>query len=100
MGAYISGAAVAADIAPMPTKAPVAPAPVLSPWTYSATSYGWVPLLNGSTTVKGRTIDVDVGFSELRILYAVQKSRKISLHSWDISRRAMAAFRFSPTWST
>ena len=27
IGACISGAAVAADIAPMPTKAPVAPAP-------------------------------------------------------------------------
>jgi hypothetical protein len=49
----------------MPTKAPVAPAPVLSPWTYYATPYGWVTLLNGSTTIKGRTVDVDVGFNDL-----------------------------------
>ncbi|MGC1094387.1 MAG: hypothetical protein WA905_16790, partial [Pseudolabrys sp.] len=56
---------MAADIAPMPTKAPVSPAPVLSPWTYYATPYGWIPLLNGSTTVKGRTVDVDVGYSDL-----------------------------------
>ena len=63
----ICGGATAADMAPMPTKAPVAPAPapVLSPWTYSATLYGWVPLLNGSTTIKGRTVDVDVGYSEI-----------------------------------
>lgn len=61
----VSGGAIAADMAPMPTKAPISPAPVLSPWTYSATLYGWVPLLNGSTTVKGRTVDVDVGYSEL-----------------------------------
>ena len=65
VGAWLSGAAMAADIAPMPTKAPVSPAPVLSPWTYSAIFYGWVPLLNGLTTVKGRTLDVDVGYSDL-----------------------------------
>jgi hypothetical protein len=61
----VSGGAIAADMAPMPTKAPFLPAPVLSPWTYSATLYGWVPLMNGSTTVKGRTVDVDVGYSEI-----------------------------------
>jgi hypothetical protein len=49
----------------MPTKAIVSPAPVLNPWTFSATPYAWVTLMNGSTTVKGRTVDVDVGFSDL-----------------------------------
>src|SRR5271169_1039488 len=58
--------AVAADVAsPMPTKAIVRPAPVLNPWTFTATPYGWVTLMNGSTTVKGRTVDVDVGFNDL-----------------------------------
>jgi hypothetical protein len=61
----VSGGAIAADMAPMPTKAPISPAPVLSPWTYSATLYGWIPLLNGSTTVKGRTVDVDVDYNDL-----------------------------------
>ena len=64
MALGICGSAIAADI-PMPTKAPVSPAPVLSPWSYSATFYGWVPLLNGSSTIKGRTTDVDVGYSDL-----------------------------------
>ena len=48
----------------MPTKArPTKPAPV-SDWTFTATPYVWVTLFTGSQTVKGRTIDVDVGFSE------------------------------------
>jgi hypothetical protein len=49
----------------MPTKAFVAPAPILNPWTFSFTPYGWVTLMNGSTTVKGRTTDVNVGFNDL-----------------------------------
>ena len=49
----------------MPTKAVAAPTQPIDAWTYSATLYGWVPLLNGSTTVKGRTTDVDVGYSDL-----------------------------------
>ena len=30
-----------------------------------ATPYAWVTLLNGSTTVKGRTVDVNVDFNDL-----------------------------------
>jgi hypothetical protein len=65
LGACLSGAAMATDLAPMPTKAFVAPALILNPWTFSFTPYGWVTLMNGSTTVKGRTVDVDVGFNDL-----------------------------------
>ena len=64
----------------MPTKAVPAPIQPLDAWTFSATPYGWVPLLNGSMTVKGRTFDVDVDFNDLMISYAVQKSRKISFY--------------------
>jgi hypothetical protein len=56
---------IAAHAADMPTKAPITPLPAIDAWTFSATLYGWVPLLNGSTTVKGRTVDVDVGYSEI-----------------------------------
>jgi hypothetical protein len=59
-----AGNSVAADLVRIPTKALVSPAPVLAPWTYTATPYAWVTLLNGSTTVKGRTTDVNVGYSE------------------------------------
>lgn len=41
------------------TAAP-APAPVASGWEATLTSYGWLTFLSGSTTVRGRTDDVDV----------------------------------------
>jgi hypothetical protein len=65
VGLVVTSGAIAADLAPMPTKAIIAPTPVLNPWTYSATAYGWVPLMNGSVTVKGRTADVDVDYSDI-----------------------------------
>ena len=65
LGLCLSGVAMATDLAPMPKKAAVPPAPILNPWTFSFTPYGWVTLMNGSTTVKGRTVDVDVGFNDL-----------------------------------
>jgi len=60
----ISGGATAADVS-MPTKALAAPVRPIDTWTFSATPYGWITLLDGSTTVKGRTVDVDVGFNDL-----------------------------------
>lgn len=65
LGACLSLEVMAADIAPMPTKAVIAPVREISAWTFSATPYGWVTLMRGSTTVKGRTADVDVGYSEI-----------------------------------
>ena len=56
---------MAADMAPMPTKAIVPPPVVLNPWTFTATPYGWLIGLNGPMTVKGRTTDVDVSFSDI-----------------------------------
>src|SRR5689334_559418 len=60
----VSDGALAADIA-MPTKAAGAPVQSIDTWTFSATPYAWVTLLIGSTTVKGRTVDVNVGFNDL-----------------------------------
>ena len=37
-----------------------APAPVASGWEVTLTPYGWLTWLSGSTTVKARTVDVDV----------------------------------------
>ena len=36
------------------------PASAGSGWEVSLTSYGWLTFLSGSTTVKGRTVDIDV----------------------------------------
>jgi hypothetical protein len=61
----VPGTAIAADVA-MPTKAPIVRAtPLIDSWTYSATLYAWLPMMNGSATVKGRTTDVNVDFNDL-----------------------------------
>jgi hypothetical protein len=61
----ICGAAIAADIT-MPTKAaPITPLPAIPGWTFSLTPYAWATSLNGSTTVKGRTTDVDASFFDI-----------------------------------
>lgn len=60
----LSGAALAADVS-MPTKAPVTAPPAIQPWTFSLTPYLWATSLNGSATVKGRTVDVDAGFFDI-----------------------------------
>lgn len=55
--------AFAADVAAPALKAP-RPA-VLSGWTISAMAYAWLPSINGSTTIKGRSADVDASFGDL-----------------------------------
>ncbi len=53
------------NAADMPTKAPITPPPAIQGWTYSLTPYAWALSLNGSSTVKGRTADVDAGFFDI-----------------------------------
>jgi len=65
IGLSLSDAALATDLAPMPTKAIAAPAPIGSPWTFTATPYAWAMMMNGSVTVKGRTADINVDFNDL-----------------------------------
>src|SRR3954467_12341132 len=62
-----AGASLAADV-PAPASIPYAveqPLPVPSGWTVRLTPYLWAPSLNGTQTVRGRTIDVDVSFYDL-----------------------------------
>jgi hypothetical protein len=51
----------AADMPPMAVKA-VAPAPPFNPWRFDITPYAWMPSLNGTSTVKGHSADVDASF--------------------------------------
>lgn len=56
--------ATAADMRPvMPVKA--APAPAASAWTYDITPYAWALSLNGSSTIRGHTSDIDMTFIDL-----------------------------------
>jgi hypothetical protein len=61
-----AGTGSGADLgAGMPTKAPpVAPA-LTSAWSYRLTPYAWITGLNGSQTVRGRTVDVDASFIDI-----------------------------------
>lgn len=63
LGIWNSGA-LAADVG-MPTKAIAPPAPIGDTWTFNLTPYGWATSLNGSTTVRGRTTDIDAGFLDI-----------------------------------
>jgi hypothetical protein len=65
MGFCVSNGAMAADIA-MPTKAPpLKPAPAIDTWTFRFSPYIWATSLNGFTTVKGYTTDVDASFIDI-----------------------------------
>jgi hypothetical protein len=59
------GVTVAAHAADMPVKAPITPPPAIPGWTFSLTPYAWAISLDGSTTVKGRTTDVDANFFQI-----------------------------------
>jgi hypothetical protein len=60
-----TGTGLAADIPSMPTKVIAAPVTVIDPWTFSVTPYFWTSSLKGSSTVKGRTTDIDVSFIDI-----------------------------------
>jgi hypothetical protein len=65
VGISVSTAAMAADIA-MPTKAPpLAPSEAFDTWTFRLTPYFWATSLNGFTTVKGYTTDIDASFADI-----------------------------------
>jgi hypothetical protein len=59
------GTSVAADIPPLAPKAIIAPAPALEAWSFTLAPYVWMPSLVGSSTVRGRTTDVDVTFVDI-----------------------------------
>lgn len=42
-----------------------APPPAPPAWTYIVMPYAWLPSLDGSTTIKGRTVDIDATFADL-----------------------------------
>ena len=58
-----SDLASAADVA-IPVKALPAPQPV-SAWTYKLTPYFWAPSLDGHSTIKGVSTDIDATFVDL-----------------------------------
>jgi hypothetical protein len=58
-----AGPVLGADVS-VPAKSPP-PAILQDSWVFIATPYGWLPSINGSSTIKGRTTDVDATFIDL-----------------------------------
>ena len=59
-----AGTAWAADLGP--ARAPVIEAPPTAPsWTYRFTPYGWLTSLDGTQTVRGRSVKVDASFIDI-----------------------------------
>ncbi len=53
----------AADLSPPPAPEIVTPAP--PSWTYRFTPYGWLTALNGTQTIRGRSVKVDASFADI-----------------------------------
>ncbi len=60
MLACLCGPVLAADMAKPVYKAP--PPVEVSPWKIDITPYGWMPSLNGNSTIKGFGSDIDASF--------------------------------------
>ncbi|WP_040638595.1 hypothetical protein [Microvirga lotononidis] len=59
-----AGTAWAADLS-APPPASVLEAPAVPSWTYRFTPYGWLTALNGTQTVRGRSVKVDASFVDI-----------------------------------
>jgi hypothetical protein len=60
-----AGAALAADLAPPEALVTVAPGPVLPGWSFRFVPYGWITSLDGTQTVRGRSVKVDASFADI-----------------------------------
>ena len=72
-----------------------APAPVLQDWTFRFVPYAWLPSMNGSETVRGRTTHIDASFIDV-----LQKSNTVVGLMGDFEmRRGPLALYADVVWS-
>jgi hypothetical protein len=74
-----AGAALAADLPLAPAAAPVTAPPG---WTFRFVPYAWLPALNGTQTIRGRSAKVDASFIDI-----VEKSDSIVALMGDFEAR-------------
>jgi hypothetical protein len=55
---------LAADLGP-PPPVPVIETPAVPGWTYRVTPYGWLTSMDGTQTVRGRSVKVDASFIDI-----------------------------------
>ena len=60
----LGGPALAADL-PRPAPVVTEPLPAPSGWTFNFVPYGWLLALNGTETVRGRSVKVDASFTDI-----------------------------------
>ena len=62
-----AGGITAVQAADVPSQRRVVeqPAAIASPWTFRFTPYGWLTSLNGTQTVRGRSVDVSASFIDV-----------------------------------
>ena len=67
LASIISGLGYALDAASADLGEPrrIEPVAVPSPWSFTFTTYGWIPWMSGNMAVKGRAFDVNVDPSEI-----------------------------------
>jgi hypothetical protein len=64
---YLAGGIVparAADLSPPPPP-PAIEAPAVAGWSFRFTPYGWLTALDGTQTVRGRSVKVNVSFADI-----------------------------------
>ena len=60
-----AGGAGAADLPIKPAPMALPPQPPVEAWQFTVMPYFWAPSLNGTSTIRGRTADVDVTFLDM-----------------------------------
>jgi hypothetical protein len=80
LGAAAMAAAADLDPGPAVSERQVEPAP--RPWTVSFMPYAWLTGLNGHTTVKGRTTDIDA--DPIEVLEHLGGFDAGSTFSWNV----------------
>jgi hypothetical protein len=63
-GLWVGGSVAAADLKAQRADLP-APVPAPSEWSFRFTPYGWLTALDGTQTVRGRTVKVDASFIDV-----------------------------------
>ncbi len=89
------GAAVATDV-PATRMLVVEALPSLPSWSYRFTPYGWLTALNGTQTVRGRSVKVDASFADI-----VEKSDTLVGLMGDVeARNGPLALMGNVVWSS
>jgi hypothetical protein len=87
------GTAFAADLGPPPAAVPAAPP---SAWSFRFVPYGWLTSLDGTQTVRGRSVEIDASFTDV----VEQSDSLLALMGTVEARRGPLAFYADTVWTS